>query len=558
MLEALNTCPRLQRTFNTSAGKLLDVMEFGGGGLAMALWDGAAWSDPFTSEITFVNPLNQIATTLGCLKVSFTQDRIAAIGCDNNGDIWVTTSQLSVDDLLPALQSAWTSPALLSQAPGDVGLPAVALDSDGFMHVLWSEAPASGGAGEALTYARGDGVIWSVAANLLFVPGGKSEDPTIVVDPGGMLHAVWSGGPSGQIYYSRAFIRDATTGAGWSAPRLVAEQPGSGSSPQLMLDLLGRIHLVFAAPLNEGRGVYYTNSTDQGLTWAPLQLVFDAADAGWQRVGETRFAIDSADRLHVLWTRTTLPDPSLPLLLYYARSEDGVTWSGPTQVTDGPADHPRLLATGVDQVHRTWVTHALNKLELWHQLSVDGGVNWSDSQRVLDTTTGLAPSVALVSGGNDEVFLTGIERTAASSPGLFYLRWDGGGWVDRERLVLGYAAGEDAGAVGVLLPSADLASFFRVTTGSNDGSHYVVGYTQRPVTAGAVAVLPTFTPLPNDTPVPVPTAEATLRPSPTPNLNSDQTPPPSNTFWLQIGGIFGGMLLVSVIAVVRLLGGRRR
>src|SRR5207249_2225298 len=122
-----------------------------------------------------------------------------------------------------------------------------------------TDSSADTGTTEKLNYVRGDGLNWTVPAAVLTSPnGGKAEKPGMSTGTGGSLHAVWSGGFAGEIYYSHAFIRDAAATSGWSSPQLLPAPIKAGASPVLAIDATARLHVLYAIPLNESRGIYYT------------------------------------------------------------------------------------------------------------------------------------------------------------------------------------------------------------------------------------------------------------------------------------------------------------
>jgi hypothetical protein len=392
-------------------------------------------------------------------------------------------------------------------------------------------------------------------------PEGRTEQPTLAVDAGGVLHAVWSGGDSGRLWYSQAFVRDAPTAAGWTAPSPVPALRPVGASPSLLSDEQGGLHLLYAIPLNENRGIYYVRSDDQGQNWSEPVLVFDAVAAEWARIAEAYLARDATGRLHAVWTRNALPDSNSSLGAYYARSDDnGQTWTGALELSaGGEVNHPRVVAASPDQIHVTWLRWSLGKIELWHKVSPDAGQTWSEPLRVLDTTAGLGEHVNLTSDGQGNVILSGIQRTAENAAGLFSMQWAGEAWGDYQRVSLGYDATDEAGAIPVLLAGGTLGAVYRVRVPYVEGgAYYSIGYTQRPVTIEPIPAAPTFTPPPQPTGTLAPTVEPTVPASPTPNLSTPTTLPTDNQFWLRLGGIAATMLLVTVLAVGRLWGARSR
>jgi hypothetical protein len=69
----------------------------------------------------------------------------------------------------------------------------------------------------------------------------------------------------------------------------------------------------YAVPLNEGRGIYLTWSSDRGDSWSSPVRVFDAETAGWETVDQPRLAFDEDGALHTVFTRYSLPGGRGPL-----------------------------------------------------------------------------------------------------------------------------------------------------------------------------------------------------------------------------------------------------
>ncbi len=562
-LEQLPGCLAEVRTFPWPNGGafLLARLERGGLNQAFALWDGEQWSEPLLPRISFVNTATNRPATLSCLTAGLSGDRVVALGCDARGDIWGTASQLSLSALLPALGTAWSPPVQVSDANAEAGLPSVTRDASGQLHALWTEVLPLGSGEPELVYARQSDQGWSAPIGILSASDeGPANNPLLAAAPGDQLYAVWSGGLSGQVRLSRAFTRDAANSANWLNPQELPAPRPLGGWPAIAVDAGGRLRVLFTIPFNEDRGLYLTESSDQGRTWSVPQLVFNAAEAGWSVLQDTQLAVDDAGTMHVLVAQGALPPAVDPLGVYYLRSTDGgQSWTGPLPVSrpGREAGYPRLIATRPGELHRLWIENLDGNWRVQHQWSGDGGLTWSAAAPVSGLRN-TSHNLGLATDGSGALYLVGVQATEQQSAALFYLRWDGHTWVDRETVPLGFGVDAASGATAALLPTGYLGVLYRVTTSAalGTGTH-LVGYTQRPVEAVAIAPLPTLTPLPLVSPTLTDTPSATPAPSPTLNLTTPPATPVANGGWIRIVAILGVMIVIVIIAFSRLTRRRR-
>ncbi len=110
--------------------------------------------------------------------------------------------------------------------------------------------------------------------------------------------------------------------------------------------------------------------------------------------------MDGAGRLHAVWTEYQLPGGWPPTGVYYSRSTDGgVTWSAARQMA--PEWHAQIGVTtvGNDAVHLVWRS-TVGRDGTFHQVSLDGGDTWAapDRNDDLGGISGL-PSFAVDTAG---------------------------------------------------------------------------------------------------------------------------------------------------------------
>jgi hypothetical protein len=281
------------------------------------------------------------------------------------------------------------------------------------------------------------------------------------------------------------------------------------------VDLGGSLHVVYAVPVNEGRGIYYARSED-GTTWSAERQVFDAAGAGWAMSDYPRLAVDLAGTIHVVWLRADPFGSGLIQTIYYAQSIDGgETWSDPLEVVEGAVAWPEVIASGAGQVHLLW-NEATGENAWWHQWSADGGLGWTRPERVPGFGNVPGPG-GMMADGTGVLHIVGLGRDDRGEPALLYVTWNGQRWAERELFRLDLATVTPVtGVSAALLPaSGQLDVVFR-GKGKEVGEavHTDLWHTRRAVPAVVAAPVPTFTPRPAPSPLPTPVPTTFATPTP--------------------------------------------
>jgi len=534
VLDGLTNCPDNARFLPLADGQVLMVEGSGGNTLTLAAWDGTRWSEPSRLGFDFEDPdldrhiyLSDLEMTL--VETSATSQgtsrprALVVVGTDQASDVWATSSQVDVLDLVFAPQPPWSDPASVAETEAFPGLPALAADSEGQLHLLWSEAAAPDDIGLALLYARQDrsntpdseDTRWSNPTVVLQPTEGGIEQPALVV-AGDRLHAVWRGGENGQVFYSQAFTTDAYVASAWKQPQPLPAPVEMGSWPDIAVGPGGTLHVVYAVPLNEERGIYYTRSED-GEQWSPAQRVFDAAEAGWMMSDHPRLAVDSEGTIHVIWVRATpFAAAGRGQAIYYAQSRDGgQTWSQATEMAAGPYNWPEVIADGAGLVHLFWNATGTEP-DWWHRQSSNGGQDWNQPERV-PGFEGVSGPVAAVGDGAGSVHLVGLGMDQDGEPALLHESWNGQRWVEPEVFRLDMAMDDYLpGASAALLPAlGQMDVVFRGRTGSEGETQQVkLWHAQRIVPTIVATAVPAYTPQPTSTPTapPAPTVPPTPRP----------------------------------------------
>ncbi len=146
-----------------------------------------------------------------------------------------------------------------------------------------------------------------------------------------------------------------------------------------MISQIDQIHLVYAIQVGATSGIYYIKTNDGGETWEyPIQ-VFANSSAN-RMVDQPKVAVDGQGQVHVIWVENNYPETYPPIGIRYSSSPDGVAWSKPRSLADGPYSDPAILVVGDRDIHAVWSGTATDRFK-FHTWSQDAGITWTDTWR---------------------------------------------------------------------------------------------------------------------------------------------------------------------------------
>jgi hypothetical protein len=415
--------------------------------------------------------------------------------------------------------------------------------------MLWSETASTDMPGANAYYARWDGERWTLPNLILHSLDGRVAQPALTA-VGDRLHAVWSS-QDAQIMYSAAFAQEAYAAERWTEPKAVSQQTVISSEPEIVADAASRLHTVFAVPVNEGRGIYYTFSND-GETWTQPDQVFDAANANWIAVGQPSLAVDEFGFLHAVWLRLALPDSGSLEGVYYARSLDGgESWSEPFAVAEGSFGWPQVVVAGAGQVHLVW--QGVNgRSDWWHRHSPDAGKAWTSPVRLPGFGNVGAPTELMVDDSG-ALHLVGLSLNSTEASALRHTTWDGERWMASEEFLL-EMDGLEPGVSAIMNDAlGQLDVILRGEIQGEKGGQVVLWHSGRQVPT--VAMNPAVEFVPQPTPMPTATSLPTPTPWPTQTFGGASPSAGGGTDLLLpiLLAVAGGVLIVTVVVGTRLL-----
>lgn len=275
---------------------------------------------------------------------------------------------------------------------------------------------------QALMYARRHDNSWSRPVDVLVSPSGaRISYPALALDQQGYLHVVWQEA-NNQIYYSRAHVSMAGTARGWSVPKPLADRDGFRLAIAASSD--GLLHFVYAAKAN----FFYRQSADLGRTWT-AQTTITTLNSQFI-VDYPSVAADANGHIHTVWTQAKLPEVYPPTGLFYSRSDDGgKTWLSPLQIAAEKYGQPSVIVKGADIVYLAWngIVSVGDRMYSW---SKDGGRTWTPAERISQKISGGftgSPSLAFDSLGALHL-VTSVTGKNGKTEDVYHLTYTQAGW----------------------------------------------------------------------------------------------------------------------------------
>ena len=320
----------------------------------------------------------------------------------------------------------------------------IAVNSEDILYVVWSEVD---GSSKEIHYSISEdgGTTWSgrMADHVLSYPGGNdANNPAMAIDHNDVIHVVWNqtwSSGMAEICYSRS----TDGGATWSsqtAESIISYPDGAAAfQPDIAVGLNNEIAVVFKENHDTSNTFNVMNismSSDGGLTWNGTTADHPVCQA--IRIAQyPHVEIDPEGNIHVTWQGTQNIVSPFHYEMFYSRSTDGgSTWSGLVsdrivsyyQTGGGSVSNPNLGMDHCGNLFAVWdeyYTGTTNEIHI--STSTDAGVTWSGETRdeIISFPDGHpAYRPCLEAGIDDTLHVTWNEVTTTSYYQIHYSRGD--------------------------------------------------------------------------------------------------------------------------------------
>ena len=223
-------------------------------------------------------------------------------------------------------------------------------------------------------------------------------------------------------------------------------------NPVVASSQIGTLYAAWEDNRNGDYDIYFSRSTDGGLTWGPDVKVNDDTGTADQR--EATIAVSDAGILYLSWEDFR---NGARADIYFSRSNDGgVTWSENVKINDdsGPADHvnPALAAGSSGKIYLVWQDNRRSgsaDFDVYFARSPDGGTTWLPNVE-LDVHSGEAASnwPAIATGPSQQVYVAWHDSRRGNWD-IYFARStnEGGTWGANVRL------NDDSGTADQFMPA---------------------------------------------------------------------------------------------------------
>jgi hypothetical protein len=282
------------------------------------------------------------------------------------------------------------------------------------------------GAFRVLVYARGNGPVTTDAVRLFQqnpvqditynldaadgVPA-KEIDADIVTDSHGNAHQIYTDGPNTNDNFRAVYRFKAAGSTTWSNPTIVGGTGGVGGT-KIARDANDNLYVVY----HDQNQVWFTSRAAAGGSWSiPVRLSGTYGDGSPRKALWPQIAVDSLNRIHVVWHENTAPSGQSSVYYVFYRIFENGAWQPTEQVNTTTAANsadPDVAVAPDGRAFVTWTGPGSPAPVMVRERGANGG--WS-TPFTMDSIRSGGTSVVSDAAGNPHV--TWIRDTSGTGAG---------------------------------------------------------------------------------------------------------------------------------------------
>lgn len=288
---------------------------------------------------------------------------------------------------------------------------------------------------------------WTYPNDILFDPDGNNLNLLgVAYDQSDRVDLIILKGTN--IYFTQNYLANSNNAASWPDPVLIAgNSSGFGPGYEIVAAIStnpdGNEIVVIFAGQQDGKGLYFTNSSDGGDTWSNPYPIYLTGNES-MTVTDPKLFIDATGVLHAVWA--TFLDDGFGGPGFYASFDPGTkVWSEPIEL-DAPGIRTPSVIENQGEIFISYYHENVNGN--WWRRSRDNGKTWSLPEQFSPRHVGTNGAVSLAVDGNNVLHAFFGERIDGNNHGVWHVMFTGSAWTNLESVVRGPQMRETSGGNG--------------------------------------------------------------------------------------------------------------
>jgi len=248
--------------------------------------------------------------------------------------------------------TAFKRPEILSSGNDGGFTPVVDVDSMGNVEVAWASS-MNGPRQVQFVRSTDLGVTFTKPINIS-KSAGEGFAPVIAVDDSDAVNLAWqdSGSPPDEILFSRS----TDGGSTFSAPKKLSSGPAPASAPEIVMDRLGGLSVLWIEPQTGGGSrILVSRTIDGGQTFSVASVVASSRSADFS---------DLAVCIGRNITYLVFTDNNAGQVFLTQSQSDLLSFSSPRQISHsdtskGVAHSPSVAVDGNGRIHAVWIDSSI-------------------------------------------------------------------------------------------------------------------------------------------------------------------------------------------------------
>jgi hypothetical protein len=304
-------------------------------------------------------------------------------------DLSTGTNQIMYAEKTP--DSGWTEPLNLSNSFSNSRSPKMVVDNQGTTHVVWHEY--ADGKFRFFYSQKPKGGTWSEPYDVTSKRE-ASTYPALALDSQGLVHLVWEEDKLKQdteLYYTDIYYSYRNTDGTWSEAVNISNNDGDSTYPSIVIDSQDNVHVVWEDDTPGIHQILYATQP-KGGTWSePVNISNTTVDS--EDPIYPVMVVDSRDTIHAAWHDIGLGNWEI----LYCSKPKGDSWSQPVNVSRNISNSgvPSLAVDKRDNLYLAWNDDSSGNFDIFYLAKPRDGT-WGQVVNISQTSEKSGdPSIAV-------------------------------------------------------------------------------------------------------------------------------------------------------------------